>query len=301
MRLRPATATLHRWRWPVGLALSLLLYSWRRANLALQVKHSSPSGRPWVGVTIQGQRSCSGRRRAIMNQISTITFFRFDSLAARSWAFAKIAGRQRGLKGITGQSFYKLMGSGRGRGFHPLPDWSVYSLVQVWDDEIDAEHFLAESSLMQRYRSQADEVCTLFLKALRARGAWSGRNPFVSHTAPDPDNPLRAVITRATIKVSCLKKFWSYVPLSEQRLASSPGLIFAKGVGEAPFLNMATFSLWENEESLRAYAYQDEGHRGAITRTRDYGWYSEELFSRFQPYRAIGRWQGVTFPAILGT
>lgn len=234
-----------------------------------------------------------------MNQISTITFFRFDSLIAKAWAFAKIASAQRGLKGIPGLHFYKLMGSGRGRGFHPLPDWSVYSLVQVWDDETDAERFFAESLLMQRYRDQAEEVCTLFLKALRAKGAWSGRNPFIPHSAPDPDNPLRAVITRATIKVSCLKKFWSYVPLSDQSLAGSPGLIFAKGVGEAPLLNMATFSLWQDEESLRAYAYQDEGHRGAITRTHEYGWFSEELFARFQPYRAIGRWRGVTFPTIL--
>lgn len=232
-----------------------------------------------------------------MNQISTITFFRFDSLTARTWAFAKIAGPQRGLRAAPGQVFYKLMGSGRGRGFHPLPDWSVYGLLQVWEREVDADAFLAGSRLMQQYRQRAAETCTFFLKNLRAKGAWSGSNPFVPHPAPDPDNPLRAVITRATIKPSCLKKFWSYVPLSEQRLDKRPGLIFAKGVGEAPFINMATFSLWENEDSLRDYAYQDEGHRGAIARTRDHDWYSEELFSRFQPYRAVGGWQGVKLPA----
>lgn len=234
-----------------------------------------------------------------MNQISTITFFRFDSLAGRSWAFAKIAGLPRSFKGVPGQSFHKLMGSGRGLGFHPLPDWSVYSLLQVWESEADAERFFAESVLMQRYRSRSDEVCTVFLRALRAKGAWSGTNPFVPHSAPDPDNPMRAVITRATIKLSCLKKFWSYVPFSEQRLKDCPGLLFTKGVGEAPFINMATFSLWESEAALRDYAYHDEGHRGAITRTRQYDWYSEELFSRFQPYRIIGSWQGMQVPAAL--
>ena len=234
-----------------------------------------------------------------MNQISTISFLRFDSLSARAWAFARIAGPQRDLKAIPGQTFYKLMGSGRGSGFRPLPDWSVYSLLQVWETEEAAEHFLARSTAMQRYREVAAESLTVFLRTLRANGAWSGRNPFLPLVAPDPANPLRAVITRATIKASCLKKFWSYVPSSDRHLAGSPGLIFAKGIGEAPLVNMATFSLWENEEALRDYAYKDEGHLGAIKRTRDYNWYSEELFSRFQPYRIVGTWQGIRLPGSL--
>lgn len=228
-----------------------------------------------------------------------MTFFRFDSLAGKAWAFGRIAGLQRDLKKARGQAFYKLMGSGRGSGFHPLPDWSIYGLLQVWEDEARAERFLADSDTMRQYRNQAADVCTFFLKTLRAKGAWSGRQPFTPHPAPHPDNPLRAVITRATIRPSCLKKFWTYVPLSEQHLGNSPGLIFAKGVGEAPLINMATFSLWQDEASLRNYAYQDAGHRGAITRTRDYDWFSEDLFSRFQPYRALGRWQGLTLPPIL--
>ncbi|MGY6554318.1 MAG: hypothetical protein ACXIUM_07320 [Wenzhouxiangella sp.] len=231
-----------------------------------------------------------------MHQISTISFFRFDALISRAWAFSKIAGLQRGFRHPAGQSFYKLMGSGRGAGFDPRPDWSIYSLLQVWDSEADADRFFAESRLMQRYRQRADESGTVFMRSLRAKGAWSGSNPFKTHPQPDPNNPLRAVITRATIKPSFLKKFWSYVPTSELRLKNCPGLIYTKGVGEAPFINMATFSLWENEDALRAYAYQDEGHRGAITRTREYDWYSEELFSRFQPYRMIGSWQGIRLP-----
>ena len=234
-----------------------------------------------------------------MNQITTITLFRFDSLAARVWAFANIAGPQRGLKAVTGQTFCRLMGSGRGDGFHPLPDWSVYALLQVWQGEANAEAFLNGSPLIKQYRYRADAVCTFFLKNLRAKGAWSGRNPFVAHAAPDADNPLRAVITRAAIKPSCLRKFWRYVPLSQQHLQDSPGLIFAKGVGEAPFVNMATFSLWQDEAALRDYAYGHAGHRGAISRTRDYGWFSEDLFSRFQPYRAVGSWPGMTVPPIL--
>jgi heme-degrading monooxygenase HmoA len=53
---------------------------------------------------------------------------------------------------------------------------------------------------------------------------------------------------------------------------------------------MATFSLWENEESMRAYAYSDSRHLEAIKLTRKLNWYTEEMFARFRPYRYEGAW-----------
>ena len=82
------------------------------------------------------------------------------------------------------------------------------------------------------------------------------------------------------------------MPTSQIPLRNNAGLLFAKGIGEAPIVQMATFSLWKNAEALRAFAYQSAEHRSAIDQTRALDWYAEELFGRFQPYRSVGTWGG---------
>jgi hypothetical protein len=57
---------------------------------------------------------------------------------------------------------------------------------------------------------------------------------------------------------------------------------------------MATFSLWKDFESVKQFAYK-ANNKEAIKKTREYEWYSEELFSRFQPYKSSGTWEEKTF------
>lgn len=188
------------------------------------------------------------------------------------------------LADVQGLAFYKLMGSGKGFGFNPLPDWSTYCLLQVWDSEESAIAFFEEAELMRRYQSRTEKIRVLFLRNIVAKGAWSGGNPFEKSSKLDKDNPKLAVITRATIRVSKLRKFWSYVPTSQKHLAQAPGLIYTKGVGEVPILQMATFSLWENKEALFDFAYKGKEHAKAIEMTKKLDWYKEELFARFQVF-----------------
>ena len=115
------------------------------------------------------------------------------------------------LSVVVGQQFYKLMGSGRDLGFNPLPDWSVYSLIQTWDNEHAADIFFRESNLIKQYKAQSEENWTLYMHNIKSHGAWSGNNPFVKNDQLDISNPLIAVITRATIKYSRLLQFWRYV------------------------------------------------------------------------------------------
>jgi hypothetical protein len=90
-----------------------------------------------------------------------------------------------------------------------------------------------------------------------------------------------------------LYKFWNYVPTSQKPLENNAGLIYTKGIGEVPFLQMATFSIWKNKDSLMQFAYGSKEHAAAIAKTKDLDWYSEELFSRFQPYKSIGFWKAM--------
>ncbi|MEZ2414600.1 DUF3291 domain-containing protein [Muriicola sp. E247] len=225
-------------------------------------------------------------------QITTLTFFKYRSLYAKFWAFGMMQFAHPTLRRTQGLSFYKLLGTGR-KGFDPRPDWSVYALLQVWDTEDKADEFFRHSSLMKKYRKCSSEHWTLYMRNKMARGKWDGNNPFAMHPELAEDIPYIAVITRATIKVKYLRRFWKSVPASQRPLKDNAGLIYTKGVGEVPYMQMATFSLWENQKALDDFAYRSKEHIKVIGDTRTIGWYKEELFSRFQPYRSLGSWNGI--------
>ncbi|MBI3218659.1 MAG: DUF3291 domain-containing protein [Bacteroidetes bacterium] len=226
-----------------------------------------------------------------MSQITTVTFFKFNAIADKFWAFSMMQFAHGGLKKVQGQSFYKLMGSGRGLGFNALPDWSTYVLLQVWETEEAAHSFFEKGPIIESYRKHAKEVWTIFLKNVSAHGQWDGRNPFQMEKDL-PSTEVIAVLTRATIKWHKIIPFWKYVPTSHQPLKENDGLLYTKGVGEVPIVQMATFSIWKNKESLNHFAYTSNEHRVAIQKTRELNWYKEELFARFKPYKSIGTWNG---------
>jgi heme-degrading monooxygenase HmoA len=224
-------------------------------------------------------------------QITTISFFKYTSLRNKFWGLKMMQFAHKGLVNTKGLSFYRLLGSGKGKGFNPFPDWSVYSLLQVWETEEAAHTFFDSSDLIKQYSERTDELFTLYMKNISAGGTWVGKNPFEKAADLDSTLPI-AVITRATIKWNWLIRFWKYVPTSQEPLDENEGLIYTKGIGEIPIVQMATFSLWKNFESVKQFAYNSKQHQEAIRRTRKNDWYREELFARFQPYKSVGTWGG---------
>jgi heme-degrading monooxygenase HmoA len=227
-----------------------------------------------------------------MSQITTLTFFRYNTFLNRAWAFGMMQFAHPPLSKVKGQTTYKLMGSGKD-GFNPFPDWSVYALLQIWENEDAANEFFENSELMKQYKSKSSEQYTLYLKNIKSNGSWAGINPFKKSDTLSEDIPFIAVITRATIKKRLLFKFWKYVPTSQKPLEGNKGLIFTKGIGEVPFTQMATFSIWRDKDSLMKFAYGSEEHKKAILDTKRLDWYKEELFSRFQPYKSKGNWSEI--------
>jgi heme-degrading monooxygenase HmoA len=230
-------------------------------------------------------------------QITTISFLKYSSLSNKAWAFKMMQFAHKDLTDVKGLTFYRLMGSGKGRGFNPFPDWSVYCMLQVWESEEAAQTFFESSGLITQYIDHTEEIFTLYMKNISAGGTWVGKKPFEKGADLDPLLPI-AVITRATIKWNWLFRFWKYVPTSEEGLDGNEGLIYTKGVGEVPIVQMATFSLWKDFESVKQFAYNSQQHQEAIRRTRKNEWYSEELFSRFQPYKSTGTWEGKDLLAV---
>jgi len=230
-----------------------------------------------------------------MAQITCLTFFKYNSAKEKLWAFGMMQFAHKHFVSAEGLSFYKLMGSGKGMGFNPLPDWSVYTLLTVWESEEQADQFIQNSTLYELYQDHADHIWTLYLNNIKAHGLWSDRNPFQQVAFDSSEDPKICVITRATIKKRYLPKFWKYVPTSSKPLVHNHDLIFTKGIGEVPIIQMATFSIWKNEEALKKFAYQSKEHHKAIQMTRSLGWYREELFARFKIVKTTGEWPGVTF------
>jgi len=225
-----------------------------------------------------------------MNQIVTVTFFRFKTLKSKFWAFKMMGLGHTRLKKVEGLSFYKLMGTGGGEGFSWKPDFSTYCLFCVWDREELAHRFISTNKLYEQYETQSVEKLTFWLKPVMVHGLWSGQQPFAV-SKPNMDLPV-AVLTRATIHLKHVPAFWRKVAPASNSITEAKGKLFTKGVGEWPLFQQATISIWESMESMKHYAYHSKAHKEIIKLTRQEGWYKEEMFARFQLYHTEGTWQG---------
>ncbi|BCX02071.1 MAG: hypothetical protein KatS3mg053_0009 [Candidatus Roseilinea sp.] len=222
-----------------------------------------------------------------MRSLTSLTLMRFSG-PARAWMMAQLALARPALRRIPGLRFWKLLGMGDG--FSLRPDLGAYGLLAVWASPEHADAFYDQATVMRRFRSRADEVWTVRMVATQARGAWSGVNPFQPVAPPGP-GPL-CVLTRATIRWRRLIAFWSRVPETNRSLSDVPGLVLSVGIGEAPVVRQATFSLWRSEADMRAFAYRAPAHAEVIRRTREEAWYAEDLFARFIPLSSEGTWRG---------
>lgn len=222
---------------------------------------------------------------------ATLTLFGYESINDKIWAFARMGLARRDLGKIDGLRFWKMLGSGDGGGFSLNPNWARYGFFAVWDNESDADNFFRESAFMRKNLRRAAEIWTVKLAPIKAVGKWSGTNPFLPPSEKN-ENQAIAVLTRATINLNKLNRFWRHVPATSREINAAQGLIASIGVGEAPFINQATFSFWENEAAMREFAYKSPFHREVIKKTRQENWYKEEMFARFNILSSEGNWNG---------
>jgi len=190
-------------------------------------------------------------------------------------------------------SFYKLLGSGRNGTFDIRPDFHQWAVMVFWNtssNEIQKKNENGSAVrageegfkvvgkklgwlINQWFRLFCMEHDVFLLEPVAGHGTWDGRK-FLGET----NEPL----TRATIRFSRLKSFWSAVPSAADGFERNPGFIYSAGIGEVPFLKQATFSIWQSVEDMKNYAYGRPSHKSVVGRTRSEKWYSEEMFLRFR-------------------
>jgi heme-degrading monooxygenase HmoA len=216
-----------------------------------------------------------------MVSLTTITFFKFQK--NKPWAFAQMGLLQRKIKKTNGLFFLKLMGTGGGNGFSLRPDFGTYALLAVWESENAASNFFDKNEIINRYKSKAFATRNIKMLSLKSHGFWSGQNPFPEQKVRKiPKKMPVAIITRATLRLSRLISFWKSVPAASAAIERAKGVKYFKGIGEWPFIQQATLSLWDSFDSVKNFAYSSKIHTDIIKKTRKQKWYSEDLFARFQ-------------------
>jgi len=228
-------------------------------------------------------------------QTATLTLCRFDRMRDRLWAFGQMGLARGPLRRTPGLDFHRLMGSGTGEGFTPIPDTAMWAILSVWRDAEAAATGL-RGGVFARWRARASECGHLTLSTISARGAWGGVAPFTPNGI-EASGPL-AVLTRATLRPAAMRRFWRRVPDISARIGDDPAVLLKIGVGEVPWLHQVTFSVWPDAEAMTAFA-RTGPHAEAIRAVRSEGWFHEELYARFRVSGAEGRWRGRPMEEVL--
>jgi heme-degrading monooxygenase HmoA len=199
---------------------------------------------------------------------------------------------RRTLQHTDGLQFWRLMGTGNGRNTGPSVDLRRRAVFAVWDDDIALDQFLRSSPVATAWR-EAAEAWHVRLRLISGGGEWRGREILRPMTVATDDEPGPIVtLTRANVRAKHWRTFAQVSRATNIEVAAADGLLRVVGVGEAPIGKQATVSVWQDEAALTSFAYRNAGHIEVMRRTRQEGWYSEEVFARFQPYASSGSWDG---------
>jgi len=195
------------------------------------------------------------------------------------WAILHMGLDRLALARRSDVKFWKLLGAGKGETFTPRDaDILRWGLLVV----VDKDSEIANSKMIKRWNKKSQSQFSAQLSPVSVNGAWSKKSPFDQIPKVTNDWSGKVVaITRARIKWRKNVIFWNSVPPVTTSLHSSPGLISAIGIGEAPIGLQGTFSIWESGEAIKNFAYSGAAHKEAIKATHRHAWYAEEMFARF--------------------
>jgi hypothetical protein len=191
--------------------------------------------------------------------------------------------------------FWKLLGCGKNGTFDIHPDWNQWAVLIVnneWSavNKINSSNYGSFINCWWKFFNC--EIYSVILQPIEGHGSWDGKKIFGELPKQTNYEGTIAVLTRATIRLKQLKNFWKHVDSVASEMKTVPGFITSVGIGEMPLIKQATYSIWENKEAMKTFAYKMHQHSEVIRKTRNENWYSEEMFVRFKPIASFGSLNG---------
>jgi hypothetical protein len=173
--------------------------------------------------------------------------------------------------------FFKLLGSGKNGTFDIHPDLNQWGVLFTADDK----HVQAPPFIYKYFNFFRCDVKEFLLQPVEGHGLWDKKKVFGELYQHTNNEGAIAVLTRATIRIKRLKNFWDNAEEVAGKMPFVTGLIISYGIGEVPWIKQATFSVWENKNVMKDFAYNLQQHKEVIHKTRSENWYKEEMFVRF--------------------
>ena len=185
-------------------------------------------------------------------------------------------------------SFYKLMGCGKNGSFDKTPDLRQWALLLASNNE----NITTPAMIKSWWRFFGCEIWELELEPIEGHGTWDQKAVFGNLPKQTAYEGPICVLTRATIRLSQLGRFWSHVDAIAGQMAGAKGFITSIGIGEVPWIKQATFSIWVSKTAMKEFAYKMQEHASVIKKTYQEKWYSEDMFVRFRPVKSTGSLKG---------
>jgi hypothetical protein len=218
----------------------------------------------------------------IENTYTTIHFYQIEGFWNKFFAFRTMGfSKMNPLKG-KGMLMGKLLGTGAGLGFSRKPNWGQYALLSIWKTEKESEIYEQQSYYHRKLKTLSFKATILEMVPFQSRGIWDGKNPFPMISPNAESIGQVAILTRAKLKLKKIPSFWKHVNPVNESLKKAKGRLFSAGMGEWHFSHPITFSVWDNMESAKDFAYQQHFHSTAIKDAREGEWFKEDLFVRFE-------------------
>lgn len=184
------------------------------------------------------------------------------------------------------------MGCGKNAQVDLAPDFKHWAMLTTWGSKADCDAFNDNSFPSKWFRVFGSEQFTILLNPLSSHGLWSAKQPFIYDKKAKVSDGKVVIITRAAIRFNKVKEFRSNIKRAASAMRNAEGFVLSAGMGENPFFDQATFSIWENVKSMKNYAYKTFDHSDVIKLTRERKWYTEELFARFEIIECRGSLNG---------
>jgi len=216
--------------------------------------------------------------RASLPDIAVVVLMEYRSGLHLLWGWGRFLFGRFTLQRMPGLRFAKMLGSGHEGGFGLRPSFTRHGIFCVFAGSDAADDFV-RSTWLREALPHLRSWRWLKLQAFSSRGRWSGHEIEASAMAPET-GPVVS-LTRASIRLACVLRFWQMAPPAEAALARSEGCRLSVGLGEAPVIRQATISVWESVSAMNAYARRG-AHQAAIRSAQEGRHFSESMFVRWR-------------------